>query len=398
LLTVYPLLAILGQFSFPESLRSGQWYGSYVLNDIVAENITSFLTTPGKAVGKPYKLILNENKSFQGSIVLGMGFILKPEEAKLLIAKDPRNKDVLYPYLNGEDLNSRSDQSPSRWVINFKDWPREVAEQYPVCFNIVEETVKPERDKNNRKVRRERWWQYAERASALYTTIADMERVLVVPLVSKYMICSWSAASMVYSHALGVIASEDNATFALIQCTFHDYWARYCGSTLETRMRYTPSDCFETFSFPKNTDTLNDIGERYYTHRQSIMLARQEGLTKTYNRFHNPDEHAPDIVALRALHKEMDEAVARAYGWDDLKLAYGFHQTKQGLRYTISEQARREVLDCLLLLNHQRHEEEVRAGLFEKGAKGKKGARKKENKEQVNTLTEPIVAQQETLF
>jgi hypothetical protein len=74
---------------------------------------------------------------------------------------------------------------------------------------------------------------------------------------------------------------------------------------------------------------------------------------------------------LRELHKEMDEAVAHAYGWDDLKLQQGFHETKQGRRYTISEEARREVLDRLLLLNHQRHQEQVDAGLFEKGAKGK---------------------------
>ncbi len=117
---------------------------------------------------------------------------------------------------------------------------------------------------------------------------------------------------------------------------------------------------------------LDDIGERYYTHRQSIMLTRQEGLTKTYNRFHDPLEKSADIVKLRELHREMDEAVARAYGWDDLKLEHGFHETKQGVRYTISEAARREVLDRLLLLNHQRHEEEVRAGLFDtKGSKGK---------------------------
>ena len=123
-------------------------------------------------------------------------------------------------------------------------------------------------------------------------------------------------------------------------------------------------------------DSLDNIGERYYIHRQSIMLARQEGLTKTYNRFHDPRETAQDIVRLRDLHREMDEAVARAYGWDDLRLEHGFHETKQGRRYTISEAARREVLDRLLLLNHQRHEEEVQAGLFEqKGAKGSKKAR-----------------------
>ena len=96
------------------------------------------------------------------------------------------------------------------------------------------------------------------------------------------------------------------------------------------------------------------------------MLARQEGLTKTYNRFHDPAETSADILKLRQLHIEMDQAVAAAYGWTDLDLGHGFHQTKQGLRYTISETARREVLARLLKLNHERYAEEVRQGLHEK--------------------------------
>jgi len=101
------------------------------------------------------------------------------------------------------------------------------------------------------------------------------------------------------------------------------------------------------------------------------MLTHQEGLTKTYNRFHNPQEMAEDIMRLRELHREMDEAVAAAYGWYNLELGHGFHETKQGLRYTISEQARREVLDRLLRLNHERYAEEVAQGSHEKGAKSK---------------------------
>ena len=102
------------------------------------------------------------------------------------------------------------------------------------------------------------------------------------------------------------------------------------------------------------------------------MQTRQEGLTKTYNRFHDPKETAADIQKLRELHVEMDEAVAAAYGWQDLKLQHGFHDTKQGLRYTISEAARREVLDRLLRLNHERYAEEVRQGLHDKkGGKAK---------------------------
>jgi hypothetical protein len=102
------------------------------------------------------------------------------------------------------------------------------------------------------------------------------------------------------------------------------------------------------------------------------MLTRQEGLTKTYNRFHDADETDPDIQRLRELHVEMDKAVAAAYGWTDLDLGHDFHETKQGLRFTISEAARREVLGRLLKLNHERYAEEVAKGLHDKKGKGKR--------------------------
>ena len=91
------------------------------------------------------------------------------------------------------------------------------------------------------------------------------------------------------------------------------------------------------------------------------MQTRREGLTATYNRFHNAHDRASDIQRLRELHVEMDHAVAAAYGWQDLALDHGFHDTKQGVRFTVSEAARRELLDRLLALNHQRHREEVEA-------------------------------------
>ena len=122
-------------------------------------------------------------------------------------------------------------------------------------------------------------------------------------------------------------------------------------------------------------EPLNKIGQIYCEHRRQIMLARKEGLTKTYNRFHDPDETADDIQKLRALHVEMDKAVAAAYGWTDLDLGHGFRETKQGVRFTISESARREVLARLLKLNHERHAEELKQGLHDKGKK--KASRKR---------------------
>ncbi len=102
------------------------------------------------------------------------------------------------------------------------------------------------------------------------------------------------------------------------------------------------------------------------------MLANSTGLTDTYNRFHDPGETSADIQKLRDLHVEMDQAVAAAYGWTDLDLGHGFHETKQGVRLTISEPARREVLQRLLKLNHERYAEEVKQGLHNKKRKGTK--------------------------
>jgi hypothetical protein len=351
-------------------LRHGGWQGNFVLSEKSVPGITAFLTPPGAVEGTPHRLKANESKSFQGSIVLGMGFVLEPEAALALLARDPRNCEVLFPYLSGEDLNSRPDQTPGRWVINFHDWSLEKAGSYADVLAIVREKVKPERDKNTfSKNAKEKWWQFERSRPDLYAAIAGMQRVLVSCRVTKFVSHSLAAGACVYDVGLNVFPNTATGFFCLLSGSIYDEWVREYSSTLETRVRYTLADCFETFPFPASTTDLDDIGERYYSHRQSIMLARQEGLTKTYNRFHDPKERDEEIATLRRLHVEMDQSVAVAYGWTNLDLGHGFHQTKQGLRYTISEPARREVLGRLLTLNHERYAEEVRQGLHEKGAK-----------------------------
>jgi hypothetical protein len=357
-------------------LRRGEWHGLYLLDEEIVRGITPFLTQLGLTEDKPYTLVANLGKSFQGSNVLGMGFTMEPEEAQALIKKDPRNRDVLYPFLNGEDLNSRPDQSPSRWVINFHDWPLERAETYPDCIKIVREKVKPVRDLNIVKSRRELWWQFTRPVLVLYATISEMKRVLTIALTSRTCAFTFTSSNLVFSHATLVFAFDAACYFAVLQSSFHVEWAFFYGSSMKGDLRYTPTDCFENFPFPINMQSLDNIGEHFYDHRQSIMLMRWEGLTKTYNRFHDPQEVAEDIVKLRELHKEIDVAVARAYGWNDLEMGHGFHETKQGLRYTISEEARREVLGRLLKLNHERYAEEEALGLHEKGVKQKRKSKK----------------------
>jgi hypothetical protein len=398
-------------------LRKGEWQGSYVLNDQAVNGITPFLTIPGKAAGNPYRLVANQNKSFQGSIVLGMGFVLTPEEAKALIDKKPKNQEVLFPYLNGQDLNTNPDQSPSRWVINFFDYPLDAehdnpkkpkgapyAVDYPDCLEIVERLVKPERTRLKpngefalRKPLPQKWWIYADKRPALYEAIANMERVLVTAAVSPTTAFHFEPTEIVFAHKLIIFAFEKSEYLTVLQSNIHREWAYKYSSTLGgSTLNYSPSDCFETFPFPTSTASLEDIGKRYYQHRHKIMKDRQEGLTKTYNRFHDPDETDRDIQQLRELHIEMDVAVAKAYGWEDLNLDHSFHDTKQGLRFTISEAARREILDRLLLLNHQRYQQEVEAGLHNKKKKPKKTSSKR--KKQVKTEIEKPPGDQLSLF
>ena len=198
----------------------------------------------------------------------------------------------------------------------------------------------------------------------------------------------FTTKELILKHTAIGIPVDRWALFAVAQSTLHEVWAWEYEIRRKEDLRYLPKRCGDTFPIPNsalsNRDlrsvqgTLDDVGQEYEGSRRQIMLTRQEGLTATYNRFHDPAESAPDVQKLRDLHVEMDKAVAAAYGWDDLDLGHGFHETMQGTRFTISESARREVLARLLKLNHERYAEEVAQGLHQKkggGGKTRKGKR-----------------------
>jgi len=311
---------------------------------------------------------------FEGWKPAGQGFVLSPAEADAMLAGDPRNAEVIRPYLAGEDVNGRPDFSPSRWVIDFRDWPEERAREYAVPFERVERMVLPERVTANREAHRKRWWQFGETRPALRRAIAPLDRCLVLTRHSKSVQAVFVPSDIVMSEATVVFAYDDDAHFGLLASGFHWWWAVTRGSTLETRIRYTSTDCFETFAQPELTETVGNLGGQLNEHRSTLMLDRQEGLTTAYNRVHDPDEHADDVARLRELQVELDHAVRDAYGWSDLDLGHGFHETKVGPRFTFATAPRQEVLDRLLELNHERYAEEVRQGLH--GKPKTKGCRK----------------------
>lgn len=363
-----------------------KWTGTFCLNDMSVAGITPFLVEPGFVTGRPNNLLANKFDAFQGTVVLGLGFTMLPDEAQELIAKNKRNKDVLFPYLTGKDLNSAPDQSPSRWVINFQDFPLDrgtspqnyagpCASDYPDCLEIVRGNVKPARDKLGLKKDASAqgyakfWWKFARRSVELYRRIANFEVVVVACRVSKYVTHSLCQNGMIYDVGTNVIACDDKGQLAVLESNQYEKWVREYGSTLESRIRYILEDCFVTYPFPTYSETLRTIGKRYHDHRRNAMLSYAEGLTTLLNRFHDPADSSPDIQELRILQTEMDIAVNEAYGWTDLRLDHGFHATPQGVRFTIGEKSRLEVLQRLLKLNHERYAEEVVQGLHDKKKK-----------------------------
>nr|WSY53217.1 hypothetical protein OG999_25880 [Streptomyces sp. NBC_00886] len=318
----------------------------------------------------------NESQSFIGSYLRGMGFVLKPQDAQALIAEDPKYAEVVFKYLNGEDLNSRPDQSASRWAIDFRDWSEEKAHEYPMTWDIVEQSVKPVRDKAAPGSPIKFWHHWRHRPE-LHEAITDLEQVVVIALVSRTVMPTRVPANQVLAHKLGVFATDSTGQLAVLSSTFHSAWAWKNSSTMKADLNYSPSDVYETFPRPDETSRLRTAGDALEKAQHAAMSAKDIGLTQLYKLVHLQSEIDPRIEAIRRAHVEVDQTVAEAYGWTDLDLKHGFHTTPQGERFTIAPDVQTEVLDRLLELNHARYKEEMEKGLHTPEAKRRRAAARK---------------------
>jgi len=349
-----------------------------ILDGKPVEKITAFLFHDG-GNDDPVALLANANKSFVGSYVLGMGFTFdntNPEatpiaEMHRLIEQDPRNADRIFPYIGGEEVNSSPTHLHHRYVINFGELKEDEARKYPDLMAIVEEKVRGSRGKHSTAP----WWQFERLRGELFKAIAQCDRVLFHANVSSNLAFAFLPTNMIFAAPHNVFSLSTYSAFCNLQSRIHEVWTRFFGSSMKDDLRYTPSDCFETFPFPPDWETnptLEAAGKTYYEFRADLMVRHNQGLTTTYNRFHDPDELDPDILKLRQLHAECDRAVLDAYGWTDIAIdceflldyededPEGTSKRKKPWRYRWPEAVHDEVLARLLKLNQERHQQEVR--------------------------------------
>jgi hypothetical protein len=363
------------------TIYRGKASNSKFIDGKPVEFISAFLYDGGTHED-PARLVANSSKSFIGCDVKGQGFLFSDDDRNStpvalmheLIAQDIRNFECIRPYIGGEEINTSPTQSHHRWVINFGEMEEASARNWPSLVRILEEKVKPERATKAKDLADWPWWRFWRVRTELERACADLDEVLTIAQTGNALAFVFVQLPMTFSHTTVVFPSRSRSFFATLQSRPHGVWARFFAATMKDDARYIPKDCFETYAFPAGLDidaTLEAVGEAYHAFRAELMVARNEGLTKIYNRFHARDENGTDIARLRALHCEMDVAVLRAYGWDDLagRAAPEFieQEADEGktpkTRLDWPSDFKDEVLARLLALNAERAAEERALGL-----------------------------------
>ncbi|MBE2270839.1 MAG: class I SAM-dependent DNA methyltransferase, partial [Anaerolinea sp.] len=317
-----------------------------ILDGATVNQINSDLTGLNVDITAAKPLPENVNLGFRGNQKGGAFDIDEATALKFIALENTSgliNRDVVKQWWNGEDLVNLPRK---KWLIDFGlSTPIEEAQKYLAPFEYVREHVKPERDLNNRKAYRERWWLHAEPRPSMRRAIAPLSRYLVTPHVSKHRVFVWLTNEIVPDHQLIVVARSDDYFFGVLHSRLHELWSLRMGTWLGkgNDPRYTPTTTFETFPFPfvPGTEDFGDprvmaisaAAKQLHEERHAWLnppaltpRSNERTLTNLYNALQAQRgqaswkgvkaaaaEFAPRLLEL---HTALDRAVAAAYGWD----------------------------------------------------------------------------------
>lgn len=372
-----------------------QLYGRPYLNGREVTSINSYFEADATEED-PRKIAANASTAFKGSEPAA-GFMLSESDAKQVVADDPVSVDVVKPYLNNEDFSGDPLLRNSRYVVDFRTMPLEEASRFSGAFRLVEDRVAPAWEASGDQSQSANWWWHRRRAEPLYRNLAESKRGFAVGYTTKHGAFAAVGPGVVFSNQMVVVCRPEWQAYAQLSSAIHAVWAwRYGSSMGSSTLRYTPSSVYETYPFLSSSNSaLEALGSLHHERRRLLMVSLWLGLTDIYNLFHHreieagldahfatrakrdprglaiPAEHRERALAftyddalaavteLRRLHVAIDDTIREAYGWQTLDFQHDFYEVEtlpenDRVRYTISPDARREVLKRLLALNHER--------------------------------------------
>jgi len=315
--------------------------------------------------------ILKENKgiAFMGDTKVGPFEVAEDLARSWLPLRNPHgrsNAEVVRPWANGLEIT----RVPQHlWIVDFPPGMSEGdAAQFEAPFEYIKQHVKPMRASNKRAIYAQRWWIHGEARPEVRATCLTLPRYLATPRVSKHRLFVWLEGFVLPDCALIVFARADDYFFGVLHSRVHEVWSLMLGTQLETRPRYTPTTCFETFPLPpevapasRRLDSPRDAGAT--TAHESPRDAgattahespRDAGATAIADAAHKLDQARVNWLGDRTdntrtltalynkkptwltdLHRALDAAVFAEYGWSP-------------------DLTDEQVLERLLALNHER--------------------------------------------
>lgn len=322
-----------------------------LLDGVSVASINSDLTCGATDLGRAEWLRENKLRAFSGISKKGKfdvpGMLARRWLNEPVNPNGKYNKDVVFPWINGIDI---VDRNRDMWIIHFGEMEERQATFFEAPFRYVVNHVRPVRQKSNSESEKNTWWRLARRASLMQEAIRNLDRYIAIPEVSKHKIFIWVNVSVVPDKNVVVIAKDDDTSLGILHSRCHRLWALRLGTSLEDRPRYTSTTTFRTFPFPEGL-TPNIPAAQYADDPRAVRIAEvARRLNELRENWLNPpdlvrrepevvpgypdrilpvSERAAQILKKRTLtnlynerpiwldnvHRELDDAVAAAYGW-----------------------------------------------------------------------------------
>ncbi|RMO85603.1 hypothetical protein ALQ32_03853 [Pseudomonas syringae pv. tagetis] len=340
-------------------LSRRKWAGVVVLNREVVENISSRLSSTFDA--SSVKRLVSPIPYSEGTKLYGKAFVKSREDFDFIGDDNPGLNYYLRRYVNGDVLNGKAAAARDElYVVDFGELEKD---QICGCDDFIQnliEKVADERKNQTRQIHEFRPWLHWDKRTRFYELARSKERIIATVIVSTHLIFQFVSPKECFSHGLKLFLDDRSSMLGILQSSVHYWWASSVSSSFRTYVRYSTSTSFDTFPFLTSSLESKEIGEvaeKLVAYRQEVALADGIGLTELYNKIHDPEIMDQEIEILRSLHCELDQSVVDSYGWGELLLSHSFCNTEQGLRFTMSETARLDVLQRLASLNNQLYKE-----------------------------------------
>ncbi|MEI9418858.1 class I SAM-dependent DNA methyltransferase [Mesorhizobium sp. Cs1321R2N1] len=287
----------------------------------------------GANTDKAKELVSNGAIGYRGVQLMGGGFIITKEKAvQLGLGKRPDLDKHVREYRNGKDLTSRP---RGVMVIDlFGTSSDEVRRQFPEVYQHLLDTVKPERDRNNRTSYREKWWWFGEPRRELRPAIEGLSRYIATVETMKHRIFQFIDGRVLPDNKLVVMALDDAFALGVLSSRVHVAWSLAVGGRLGVGNDpvYVKSKCFDPFPFPDASASarieIGAIAEELDGTRKRVLAEHPDiTLTALYNvlesvvagtHLSRKDQGIRSrgcVLILRELHDRLDSAVLKSYGW-----------------------------------------------------------------------------------